>query len=105
MPVFAERLKQEYDTFVKQQPQQIVESQAAPDVLDRLLEVISEFSGREFQSRRFLHGLIGYVRTFHPDIAEHLTKQAQGGRIVLPSQLTPPPPETHVHSPECRHHH
>src|SRR5574338_624551 len=75
MPVFAERLKQEYDTFVKQQPQQIADSRTAPDILDRLLTVISEFSGREFQSRRFLHGLIGYVRTFHPDVAEHLTKQ------------------------------
>ncbi|WP_447599551.1 hypothetical protein [Nitrospira sp. Nam80] len=105
MPVFAERLKREYDTFVKQQPQQIVDNRTAPDILDRLLTVISEFSGREFQSRRFLHGLIGYVRTFHPDVAEHLAKQAEAGRIVLPSQFTPPPPETHVHSPECRHHH
>jgi hypothetical protein len=105
MPVFADRLKREYDTFVKQQPQQIVDNRTAPDILDRLLTVISEFSGREFQSRRFLQGLIGYVRTFHPDVAEHLTKQAEGGRIVLPTQFTPPPPETHVHSPECRHHH
>lgn len=105
MPVFAEHLKKEYETFVKQQPQQIADNHAAPDILDRLLTFISDFSGKDFQSRRFLHGLIGYVRTFHPDIAEHLSKQTQGGRIVLPSQFAPPPPEAHVHSPECRHHH
>jgi hypothetical protein len=106
MPVFAEHLKKEYDSFVKQQPQQIVDTHTAPAVLDRLLAGIADFSGSAFQSRRFLQGLIGYVRTFHPDIAEHLSKQAQGGRIVLPSQFAPTPaPETHIHSPECRHHH
>jgi hypothetical protein len=105
MPVFAEHLKKEYDAFVKQQPQQIADNHSAPDVLDRLLTFISDFSGSDFQSRRFLHGLIGYVRTFHPEIAEHLTKQAQGGRIVLPNQFAPQPSETHVHSPDCRHHH
>lgn len=105
MPVFAEHLKKEYDGFAKQQPQQIVDSNTAADVLDRLIAVITEFSGSDFQSRRFLQSLIGYVRVFHPDIAEHLGKQAQGGRIVLPSQFAPPPQEAHVHSPECRHHH
>lgn len=105
MPVFAEHLKKEYDNFVKQQPQQMADTHMAPDVLDRLLAFIAEFSGSAFQSRRFLHGLVGYVKTFHPDIADHLSKQAQGGRIVLPSQFAPPPTETHVHSPECRHHH
>ena len=105
MPVFAEHLKKEYDSFAKQQPQQIVDNHTAPDVLDRLLTFIAEFSGNAFQSRRFLNGLIGYVRTFHPEIAEHLRQQTQGGRIVLPSQFAPPPAETHVHSPECRHHH
>lgn len=105
MPVFAEHLKKEYDTFLKQQPQQIVDTQTAPAVLDRALTLISAFSGNDFQSRRFLHGLVGYVRTSHPEIAEHLTKQTQSGRIVLPSQFPPSPPEPHVHSPECRHHH
>jgi len=105
MPVFAEHLKKEYDTFLKQQPQQIVDTQTAPAVLDRALALISAFSGNDFQSRRFLHGLVGYVRTSHPEIAEHLAKQTQSGRIVLPSQFPPSPPEPHVHSPECRHHH
>lgn len=105
MPVFAEHLKKEYDTFLKQQPQQIVDTQTAPAVLDRALTLISAFSGNDFQSRRFLHGLVGYVRTSHPEIAEHLAKQTQSGRIVLPSQFPPSPPEPHVHSPECRHHH
>ena len=32
--------------------------------------------------------------------------QQEAGRIVLPGQLTPPPQEpTHVHGPECHHHH
>ena len=105
MPVFAEHLKKEYDTFLKQQPQQIVDTQTAPAVLDRALTLISAFSGNDFQSRRFLHGLVGYVRTSHPEIAEHLAKQTQSGRIVLPSHFPPSPPEPHVHSPECRHHH
>ena len=105
MPVFAEHLKKEYDNFVKQQPQQMADTHTAPDLLDRLLAFIGEFSGNAFQSRRFLLGLIGYVKTFHPDIADHLTKQTQSGRIVLPSQFAPPPTEPHVHSPECKHHH
>jgi hypothetical protein len=105
MPVFAEYLKKEYDAFVKQQPQPMVDPHAAPDILDRALAFISDFSGTDFQSRRFLHGLIGYIRIFHPDIAQHLSKQAHGGRIVLPNQFTPAPPETHIHSPECGHSH
>ena len=107
MPVFAERLKKEYDTFVKQQPQQIADAGSAPEILDRALALLTEFSGQGFQSRRFLLGMIGYVKTFHPEIAEHLTKQHEAGRIVLPGQLTPQPqePPPHVHSPECRHHH
>ena len=106
MPVFAERLKKEYDTFVKQQPQQMADAGSAPEILDRALALLTEFSGQDFQSRRFLNGMIGYVKTFHPEIAEHLTKQHEAGRIVLPGQLTPPPQEpTHVHGPECRHHH
>ena len=106
MPVFAERLKKEYDTFAKQNPQQIADLGSAPELLDRAVALISEFSGQDFQSRRFLNGMIGYVKTFHPEIAEHLSKQHEVGRILLPGQLTPPPPEpSHVHSPECQHHH
>ncbi|HUM40619.1 MAG TPA: hypothetical protein PKJ04_12825, partial [Nitrospira sp.] len=102
-----ERLKKEYDTFVKQQPQQIADAGSAPEILDRALAILTEFSGQGFQSRRFLLGMIGYVKTFHPEIAEHLTKQHEAGRIVLPGQLTPPPqePAPHVHGPGCQHHH
>ena len=105
MPVFAERLKKEYETFAKQNPKQIADLGSAPEVLDLALALISEFSGQDFQSRRFLNGMIGYVRTYHPEIAEHLAKQHESGRIVLPGQLTPPAQTpSHVHGPECRHH-
>ena len=40
---------------------------------------------------RFLSGLIGYVKMYHPDIAAHLTKQHQPGHIVLPGQSFMPP--------------
>ncbi len=104
MPVFAEHLKKEYETFQRQEPHQMVESQIAPVVLDRTLKFVAEFSGPSFQSQRFLGGLIGYVRTYHPEIAEHLTKQQERGHIVLPGQTPTPRPEPHQHSPECRHH-
>ena len=104
MPVFAEHLKKEYETFKKQEPQQVIESQVAPEVLDRTLKFVTAFSGTGFQSQRFLGGLIGYVRTYHPEIAEHLTKQQEPGHIVLPGQFMPPPAEPHVHSPDCQHH-
>jgi hypothetical protein len=107
MPVFAEHLKKEYETFQKQNPQQIADSTTAPDVLDRALKFISDFSGQAFQSQRYLSGLIGYVKAYHPEIAHHLTKQHQPGHIVLPGQsfMPPPAPEPHVHGPGCEHHH
>ena len=107
MPVFAEHLKKEYETFKKQNPQQIADSSTAPDVLDRTIRFVSGFSGNDFQSRRFLSGLIGYVKMYHPEIAAHLTKQHQAGHIVLPGQSFMPPAasEPHTHGPGCRHHH
>lgn len=109
MPVFAEHLKKEYDSFKKQNPQQIADTSAAPEVLDRAITFISGFSGADFQSRRFLNGLIGYVRAYHPEIAAHLTKQQEAGHIVLPGQSFRPPaplePHTHTHGPGCQHHH
>ena len=106
-PVFAEHLKKEYETFKKQNPQQIADMSDAPEVLDRAVKFISEFSGKDFQSRRFLSGLIGYVKTYHPQIADHLRKKHEPGHIVLPGQsfMPPPAPEQHVHGPECEHHH
>jgi hypothetical protein len=108
MPVFAERLKKEYDTFAKQQPKDVIDVQSAPAVLDHTLKCVTDFSGKEFQSQRFLTGLIGYVKSYHPEIAAHLAKQQEPGHIVLPGQSFMPPspaPEPHLHSPECQHHH
>ena len=39
MPVFAEHLKKEYETFKKQNPQQIADTSTAPDVLDRAIAI------------------------------------------------------------------
>jgi hypothetical protein len=117
--LFAEHLKKEYETFAKQQTeggkaQHALDQQTATDVLDRGMAFITEFSGKEFQSRRFLMGLIGYIKTAHPEIAAHLVKQREGGRIVLASDLsalTPPPTGPmpsglqHTHGPGCQHHH
>jgi hypothetical protein len=56
------------------------------EVLDRAQTFIQEFSGSELRSHRFLHGLLGYVRERHPDVAEQLARQTgAGGRIVIPS--------------------
>jgi hypothetical protein len=109
LPVFAEHLKKEYDAFAKQQGQPAESS--APEVLDRAIKFVTEFSGGGLQSQRFLNGLIGYIRTYHPEIAEHLAKQQEGGRIVLPGQLPssltpgPAPGPQHVHDHTCGHHH
>lgn len=107
MPVFAEHLVKEYDTFKKQNPKQIADSSNAPEILDRAIKFVSDFSGKDFQSRRFLSGLIGYVSTYHPHIADHLKKKHEPGHIVLPGQSFMPPPvaEQHEHGPECQHHH
>ncbi|MGQ0809674.1 MAG: hypothetical protein ACT4OO_00410 [Nitrospiraceae bacterium] len=107
LPVFAEHLKKEYEAFTKQQPQQVIDTHTAPDVLDRSIKFITEFSGSSLRSQRFLSSLIGYVRRHHPEIADHLTKQQERGHIVLPGQQFVPPsaPEPHVHSSDCQHHH
>jgi len=107
MPVFAEYLRKEYETFTKQNPEHMADSSAAPELLDRIMRFVSDFSGKEFQSSRFLSGLIGYVKTHHPDIAEHLKKKHEPGHIILPGQslMPPPAPEPHTHGPGCEHHH
>lgn len=107
LPAFAEHLKKEYEVFHKQNPDQIAESSEALEVLDHAARFVSKFSEHEFQSSRFLGGLIGYVKMMHPDIAAHLKKTHEPGYILLPGQsfLPPPTPEVHTHGPDCKHHH
>ncbi len=107
IPVFAEHLKKEYEAFHKQNPDQVAESSEALEVLDRAARFVSELSENDFQSSRFLGGLIGYVKMMHPDIAAHLKKTHEPGHILLPGQsfLPPPAAETHTHGPDCQHHH
>ncbi|NGZ02331.1 MAG: hypothetical protein CV090_04675, partial [Nitrospira sp. WS238] len=85
----------------------IAEASEALEVLDRAARLVSEFSENEFQSSRFLRGLIGYVKVMHPDIAAHLKKKHEPGHIVLPGQsfLPPPAADAHTHGPDCQHHH
>jgi hypothetical protein len=108
LPVFAEHLKREYEAFVKQQPDHVADQQTSAEVLDRAIKFVEGYTGQALQSQRFLNGLIGYIKTYHPEVAEHLIKQGgDGGRIVLPGQFTPgrsSPTATHVHSPDCQHH-
>jgi hypothetical protein len=113
-PVFAERLKKEYEAFVGHKGQQkdagaaALDQQTAMDVLDRALSFITEISGHGLQSRRFLSGLFGFIDHYHPDVAEHLRKAVgEGGRILLPGDVPPGgiapssrPAEMHRH-----HHH
>jgi len=113
-PVFAERLKKEYEAFIGQQAPQkeagppALDQQTAMEVLDRALSFITKVSGDGLQSRRFLNGLIGFIDLYHPDVAEHLTKGLEeGGKILLPGQfssggLAPPPTPRPVHA---HHHH
>ncbi|MDH5575728.1 MAG: hypothetical protein OEY80_09610, partial [Nitrospirota bacterium] len=55
-------------------------------VLDRAHAFVQEFSGSGLRSHRFLHGLLGYIRERHPDVAEQLARQTgAGGRIIIPS--------------------
>lgn len=105
-PVFAEHLKKQYEVFSKQQGQPVPDTALATEVLDRVMKFATEFSGGGLQSSRFLNGLVGYIRTYHPQVAEHLAKQHDSGRIVLPGQFTPQPttPAPHTHGPDCQHH-
>jgi hypothetical protein len=107
MPVFAEHLKKEYEAFYKQNPDQIAESAEALEVLNRAARFVSECSENDFQSSRFLGGLIGYVKMMHPEIAAHLKKAHEPGHILLPGQsfLPPPAADVHTHGPDCKHHH
>jgi hypothetical protein len=109
-PVFAEHLKKEYQTFTKQQPDHIPDTQAATDALDRGLKFIEEFSGGGLQTQRFLTGLIGYIKSHHPEVAKELTEHAEeGGRVIVPGTAPMLPSSLagglpHQHGPHCEHH-
>lgn len=106
LAVFAEHLMKEYEAYKKQQPKETIELQSTPEVLERAIKFISDFSGEAFQSQRYLNALIGYVRTYYPDIAQHLSKHADRKNIIIPGQMTPQAePEPHIHGPGCQHHH
>ena len=110
--VFAEQLKKEYDTFAKQQEgpgsHQLLDQQLAAEVLDRALVFVTSLSGQGLQSRRFLTGLVGYIRSRHPEIAEQLESESrEGSRILLPNELSAPasPTAGHLHAGPHHHHH
>ncbi len=105
-PVFAEHLKREYEAFSKQKEQPVPDAGQATELLDRAIRFITDFSGGSLHSQRFLHGLVGYIRTHHPQVADYLAKQHEGGRILLPGQSfapRPAEPAPHIHGPECKH--
>lgn len=106
VPVFAEHLKKEYEAFRKQNPEQIAAASDALDILDRAARFVSTFSENDFQSSRFLGGLIGYVKMEHPEIAAYLKKKREPGHIFLPGQsfLPLPAAQAHTHGPDCQHH-
>ena len=82
-PAFTEMLKKEYKAFTDGQK---VDSQMVSEVLDRGLTFINQFSGSGLRSTRFLSGLIGFLKSRHPDVADQLMKLGDsGGRIILPS--------------------
>jgi len=105
-PVFAERLKNEYESFAKQEPQRAADGQLATDVLDRALKFLNEISGGGLHSQRFLTGLIGYITSAHPEVADQLSRQVQeGGRIVVPGQYLGEHAAVHPHPSHQHYHH
>ncbi|MGH7254681.1 MAG: hypothetical protein ACREI3_02790 [Nitrospirales bacterium] len=121
--VFAEHLKKEYEAFLKhrtQQGQSPLDQQTATAVLERAYKFVTAVSGQSLQSQRFLMGLIGYIKAFHPDVADHLATRGEEGRILIPGQGTPgvlasppvlgsplpgAPPPLHPQSPPHPHGH
>jgi hypothetical protein len=98
---FGEDLKREYEAFMKQpQSPARLDQQTATEVLDLALQFMTDLSGSGLHSQRFLTGLLGYIKAYHPDVAEQVVKQGhQGGRILLPDQvpLSSLPRSGHLH--------
>jgi len=92
IPAFGEELRKEFKVFGERQT---LEPTMVTEVLDRAQTFIQNFSGSGLRSHRFLHGLLGYVRERHPDVAEQLARQTgAGGRIVIPSGFDYQPDST-----------
>jgi hypothetical protein len=83
LPAFGEELRKEFKVFGERQA---LEPTLVTNVLDQAHSFIQKFSGSGLRSHRFLHGLLGYIRERHPDVAEQLARQTgAGGRIIIPS--------------------
>ena len=92
IPAFGEELRKEFKVFGERQA---LEPTMVTEVLDRAQTFIQKFSGAGLRSHRFLHGLLGYIRERHPDVAEQLARQTgAGGRIVIPSGFDYQPDST-----------
>lgn len=92
-PPFTETLKKEYKAFMEGEK---IDEQFVMDVIDEGLTFITQFSGDSLRSSRFLNGLIGFLKSHHPDVAQQLIKLSDtGGAIIIPgganmeSQLGP----------------
>ncbi len=82
-PAFTEVLKKEYKAFMEGKK---VDSQTLIEILDRGLAFINQFSGGGLRSNLFLSGLIGYLKSRHPEVAQQLANLGgSSGRIILPT--------------------
>ncbi len=81
-PPFTESLKKEFQAFMQGEK---ADAQLVNAVLDRGVTFMTEFSGTGLRSNRFLNGLVGFLKSRHPETAEQLTKLGTtGGQILLP---------------------
>ena len=82
VPPFTETLKKEYNAFMEGQK---VDTQLVGEVIDRGLAFMDDFSGKGLRSSRFINGLVGYLKSRHPEVAQQLAKLGTSeGRILLP---------------------
>ena len=82
-PPFTEALKKEYKAFMEGEK---ADEQLVMEVIDEGLAFITKFSGDGLRSNRFLSGLVGFLKSHHPDVASQLIKLSDtGGGIIIPS--------------------
>jgi len=81
-PPFTETLKKEYKAFMEGEK---IDEQFVMDVIDEGLTFITQFSGEGLRSSRFLNGLVGFLKSQHPNVAQQLIKLSDtGGGIIIP---------------------